>query len=77
MQPIIPNAKGPAPFPLFPNDPMRVIARALSDARGRGLDDVSQTRYAVATVLMVRPDLSAAEAALSVELVKSGEQLTQ
>ncbi len=49
-------------------DPSRLIARALLEARRRGLDDLSQSRWAVAKVLAVRPDMSAAEAARSVEL---------
>jgi hypothetical protein len=52
------------------NDPSRVITRALNDARRRGLDDLSQTRYAVAAVLTVRPDLSAIDAARQVEKVR-------
>ena len=48
-------------------DPSRLIARALLEARRRGLDDLSQSRWAVATVLAVRPDMTAAEAAQSVE----------
>ena len=48
-------------------DPARLIALALQDARRRGLDDLGQTRWAVSRVLAVRPDLSAAEAARSVE----------
>jgi len=51
-------------------DHNRVIARALSDARGRGLDDPSQLRFAVAAVLSVRPDMSAVDAARSVERVR-------
>jgi len=49
-------------------DPKRLITRALLEARTRGLDDLSQTRWAIATVLAVRPDMTAAEAARSVEL---------
>ena len=48
-------------------DPSRLIARALLEARRRGLDDLGQSRWAVAKVLDVRPDMSAAEAARSVE----------
>lgn len=48
-------------------DPSRVIARALIEARRRGLDHLGQTRWAAASVLAVRPDLSAAEIARSVE----------
>jgi hypothetical protein len=52
-------------------DTARVIDRALNDARRRGLDDLSQTRYAVAAVLTVRPDFSAIDAARQVEKVRS------
>lgn len=48
-------------------DPSRLIARALLEARRRGLDDLGQTRWAVAKVLAVRPDMTASEAARSVE----------
>ena len=48
-------------------DPSRLIARVLLEARRRGLDDLGQSRWAVAKVLDVRPDMSAAEAARSVE----------
>jgi hypothetical protein len=48
-------------------DPSRLIARALLEARRRGLDNLGQTRWAVAKVMAVRPDMSAAEAARSVE----------
>ena len=48
-------------------DPSRLIARALQEARRRGLDDQGQTRWAVSRVLSVRPDMTAAEAARSVE----------
>ncbi len=48
-------------------DPSRVIARALLEARRRGLDHVSQARWAAAEVRTVRPDLSAADIARSVE----------
>jgi hypothetical protein len=60
--------------PPFGSDPSRVIARALFDARRRGLDDVSQSRYAVATVLAVRPDMTASDAAKSVEWVRTGRR---
>jgi hypothetical protein len=48
-------------------DPSRLITRALQEARRRGLDHLGQTRWAVAKVLTVRPDMTAAEAARSVE----------
>ncbi len=64
------------PVPLFNSDPSRVITRALFDARRRGLDDVSQSRFAVAAVLTVRPDMSALDAAQSVERVRRHGELT-
>jgi hypothetical protein len=48
-------------------DPSRVIARALIEARRRGLDRLGQTRWAAARVMAVRPDLSPADIAQSVE----------
>lgn len=51
----------------LPQDPSRIIARALLEARGRGLDWLGQTRWATARVMAVRPDLSAADVAHSVE----------
>jgi hypothetical protein len=54
-------------------DPAGVISRALSDARRRGLDDLGQTRCAVAAVLVVRPDMSAIDAARSVERVRRSD----
>lgn len=56
--------------PPFSADPTRVITRALFDARRRGLDDVSQLRAAIAAVLTVRPDMTAIDAARSVERVR-------
>jgi hypothetical protein len=50
-----------------PQDPSRVITRALLEARRRGLDNLGQTRWAVAEVLSVRPDMSTADATRSVE----------
>ncbi len=55
-------------------DPAGVINRALSDARRRGLDDLGQTRCAVAAVLIVRPDMSAIDAARSVERVRRNDR---
>ena len=54
-------------MPAQSQDPTRVITRALLEARRRGLDNLGQTRWAVAEVLTVRPDMSAVEAARSVE----------
>lgn len=48
-------------------DPTRLIARALTEARGRGLDSQGQARWATACVLAVRPDLDAADLASSIE----------
>ena len=67
-----PSARKNSLLPPPPSaDPSRVITRALHDARRRGLDDLSQTRYAVAAVLTVRPDMSASDAANSVERVRT------
>ncbi|HMA49990.1 MAG TPA: hypothetical protein VKP60_09575 [Magnetospirillaceae bacterium] len=48
-------------------DPSRMIARALIEARGRGLDRLGQTRWAAARVLAVRPDLNPIDLARSIE----------
>jgi hypothetical protein len=48
-------------------DPSRIITRALIEARGRGLDRLGQARWATARVMAVRPDLSAADLAHSIE----------
>jgi len=48
-------------------DPTRVIARALIEARRRGLDRLGQTRWAAARVMEVRPDLNALDLAHSIE----------
>ncbi len=39
-----------------------IIALALADARGKGLDDVDQTGHAVRAVLAARPDMTPSEA---------------
>lgn len=54
-------------------DPSRIIARALTEARGRGLDRLGQTRWAAARVLAVRPDLDPAEITRTVE--RAADQL--
>ena len=54
-------------MPAQSQDPSRVITRALLEARRRGLDSLGQTRWAVAEVLTVRPDMSTADATRSVE----------
>ncbi|GEM_PF-5367730 len=48
-------------------DPSRIITRALIEARGRGLDRLSQARWAAARVMAVRPDLDAIDIAHSIE----------
>lgn len=48
-------------------DPSRVIARALIEARRRGLDRLGQARWAAARVMEVRPDLNASDLAHSIE----------
>ena len=50
-----------------PQDPSRIITRALIEARGRGLDRLSQTRWAAARVMALRPDLNASDLAHTIE----------
>ena len=50
-----------------PQDPSRIITRALIEARGRGLDTLSQARWATARVLAVRPDLDPSVIARSIQ----------
>ena len=50
-----------------PQDPSRIITRALIEARGRGLDNLSQARWATARVLAVRPDLDPSVIAQSIQ----------
>ena len=50
-----------------PQDPSRIITRALIEARGRGLDRLGQARWAAARVMAVRPDLNALDLAHTIE----------
>jgi len=52
------------------SDLIQLIRRSLEDARARGRDDLDQADYAVRTVMTVRPDLTAAEAATAVDEVR-------
>lgn len=52
------------------SDLIQLIRRSLEDARARGRDDLDQADHAVRTVMTVRPDLTAAEAASAVDEVR-------
>jgi hypothetical protein len=54
-------------MPTQSQDPTRVIARALTEARRRGLDRLGQTRWAAARVAEVRPDLNPSDVARTIE----------
>ncbi len=47
---------GPPPWSI------RIIARALADAREKGLDHIDQTGHAVLAVMAARPDITASAA---------------
>ena len=47
-----------------------VIRQALTDAKAAGRDHLSQTELAVRTVLQVRPDMTASDALVAVNLVR-------
>jgi hypothetical protein len=47
-----------------------VIRQALADARAAGHDHVSQTEFTVRAVLKVRPDMTASDALIQVNLVR-------
>ncbi len=43
------------------DDVARIVTRALTDAREKGLEDVDQTGHAVRAVLAARPDMTASD----------------
>ncbi len=49
-----------------------IVALALADARGKGLDDVDQTGHAVRAVLAARPDMTASDALRAVNTWRLG-----
>jgi len=49
-----------------------IVARALAEARDKGLDHIGQTGHAVRAVLAVRPDMTASAAMQAVNRLRSG-----
>ena len=49
-----------------------IVARALAEARDKGLDHIGQTEHAVRAVLAVRPDMTASAAILAVNRLRPG-----
>ena len=49
-----------------------IVARALAEARDKGLDHIGQTEHAVRAVLAVRPDMTASAAMLAVNRLRGG-----
>ena len=51
-------------------DLANVIRQALADAQAAGRDYLTQTELAVRALLQVRPDMTASEALMAVDLVR-------
>ena len=49
-----------------------IVARALAEARDKGLDHIGQTEHAVRGVLAVKPDMTASAARLAVNRLRQG-----
>ena len=49
-----------------------IVARALANARDKGLDHIGQTGHAVRAILAVRPDMTASAAMLAVNRLRAG-----
>ncbi len=49
-----------------------IVARALAEARDKGLDHIGQTGHAVRAVLAVRPDMTASAAMQAVNRLRAG-----
>ena len=49
-----------------------IVARALAEARDKGLDHIGQTGHAVRAVLAVRPDMTASTAIQAVNRLRPG-----
>ncbi len=48
-----------------------IVARALAEARDKGLDHIGQTEHAVRAILAVRPDMTASAAMLAVNRLRA------
>ena len=54
-----------------------IVARAIVEARDKGLDYIGQTGHAVRAVLAVRPDMTASAAMQAVNRLRLGYSDTQ
>ena len=49
-----------------------IVARAITEARDKGLDHIGQTGHADRAVLAARPDMTASAAMLAVNRLRAG-----
>ena len=56
------------------DDLASIVARAITEARDKGLDHIGQTEHAVGAVLAVRPDMTASDALEAVNRLRSGKE---
>ncbi len=49
-----------------------IVARAIEEARDKGLDHIGQTGHAVRAVLAVRPDMTVSAVRLAVNRLRAG-----
>ncbi len=49
-----------------------IVARAITEARDKGLDHIGETGHAVRAILAVRPDMTASAAMLAVNRWRQG-----
>ena len=52
-------------------DLIRLVRRAIEEARNGGRDYLGQSEFAVRMVLSVRPDMSASEASKAVDVIRT------
>ena len=52
-------------------DLIRLVRRAIEEARNAGRDYLGQSDFAVRMVLRVRPDMSASEASKAVDVIRT------
>jgi hypothetical protein len=52
-------------------DLIRLVRRAIEEARSGGRDYLGQSEFAVRTVLSVRPDMTASDAVKAVDVIRT------